>query len=414
MACVVDYYFVHRLARSCSDLCSSERKRVAHLVTEFWLGFRAPLSLVPHKNLLPSYDKWSEYEEHRGVCARSSVNWVRFQYLRCNCMRERHVSIRNQLRERVRSRFVRSSSLASFLSTPLRSRERAMEKADYFTWSFEREFISRDGSSDLFQLTRISNATWKQNVRNRTTGEEEEGSCWASRLTYPNLGGNARIRFCYARDNFKISQLKRSLEEKLQTLTKCDEEILSLVPEGDIEEEIVRADEIKERLYNALSLLESSSQTASSPTNAGPVAIEPSTTTDSPDVDPGSPRGAKVRLPKMPRFISDPLKWTTFCDSSIHLNPDISKVDKFNYLRSLLDHIALDSIDALTLSSANYQQAIDIISKRFGNKQLIISKHMDTLLNIDAISSDRNFNDLRRLYDHTESHARPQFEVFGD
>ena len=195
------------------------------------------------------------------------------------------------------------------------------------------------------------------------------------------------------RDNFKISQLKRSLEEKLQTLTKCDEEILSLVPEGDIEEEIVRADEIKERLYNALSLLESSSQPASSPTNASPVAIEPSTATDSPDVDPGSPRGAKVRLPKisLPRFSGDPLKWTTFWDSyqsAIHLNPDISKVDKFNYLRSLLDHTALDSIDGLTLSSANYQQAIDILSKRFGNKQLIISKHMDTLLNIDALSSD--------------------------
>ena len=157
------------------------------------------------------------------------------------------------------------------------------------------------------------------------------------------------------RDNFKISQLKRSLEETLQTLTKCDEEILPLVLEGDIEEEIVRADEIKERLYNTLSLLESSSLTASSPTNASPVAIEPSIATDSPDVDPGSSRGAKVRLPKisLPRFSGDPLKWTTFWDSyqsAIHLNPDISKVDKFNYLRSLLDHTALDSIDGLTLS----------------------------------------------------------------
>ena len=106
-----------------------------------------------------------------------------------------------------------------------------------------------------------------------------------------------------------ISRYPSCLEEKLQTLTKCDEEILSLVPENDIEEEIVKADEIKERLYNALSLLESSSQTTS-PTNASPVAIESSTATDSPVVDPGSPRGAKVRLPKisLPRFSGDPLK----------------------------------------------------------------------------------------------------------
>ena len=31
---------------------------------------------------------------------------------------------------------------------------------------------------------------------------------------------------------------------------------------------------------------------------------------------------------------------------------------------------------------------------------------MDTLLNIDSISSDRNCKELRRLYDHTESHVR--------
>ena len=118
-----------------------------------------------------------------------------------------------------------------------------------------------------------------------------------------------------------------------------------------------------------------------------------------------------MRLPKisLPRFSGDPLKWTTFWDSyqsATHLNPDISKVDKFNYLRSLLDHTALDSIDGLTLSPANYQQAIDILFKRFGNKQLIISKHVDTLFNIDVISSDRSFKDLRQLYDHTESHVR--------
>ena len=31
---------------------------------------------------------------------------------------------------------------------------------------------------------------------------------------------------------------------------------------------------------------------------------------------------------------------------------------------------------------------------------------MDTLLNMDTISPDRNLRDLRRLYDSTESHVR--------
>ena len=58
------------------------------------------------------------------------------------------------------------------------------------------------------------------------------------------------------------------------------------------------------------------------------------------------------------------------------------------------------------LSSANYKQAIEILRKCFGNTQVIISKHMDTLMSMDPISSDRHMNDLRRLYDHTETHVR--------
>ncbi len=83
------------------------------------------------------------------------------------------------------------------------------------------------------------------------------------------------------------------------------------------------------------------------------------------------------------------------------MNRDLSEVDKFNYLRSLLDSTALEAIAGLVLSSANYQQAIDILRKRFGNKQTIISKHMDTLMRVDAIPSGRHLKDLRRLYDST-------------
>ena len=118
-----------------------------------------------------------------------------------------------------------------------------------------------------------------------------------------------------------------------------------------------------------------------------------------------------MKLPKitLPRFNGDPVKWTSFSDSyqsAVHLNADLSEVDKFNYLRSLLDNAAHDAIAGLTLSSANYKQAVEILRKHFGNKQVIISKHMDTLMNMNTISSDRHLNDLRRLYDHTESHVR--------
>ena len=118
-----------------------------------------------------------------------------------------------------------------------------------------------------------------------------------------------------------------------------------------------------------------------------------------------------MKLPKitLPRFNGDPVRWTSFWDSyqsAVHLNSELTEVDKFNYLWSLLDRSAHDAITGLTLSSANYQQAIEILRKRFGNKQVIITKHRDTLMSMEPISSDRHLKDLRRLYDHTETHVR--------
>ena len=69
--------------------------------------------------------------------------------------------------------------------------------------------------------------------------------------------------------------------------------------------------------------------------------------------------------------------------------------------RQLCSH----AIAGHTLPSANYQQAIEVLCKRFSNKQ-VISKHMDMLMNMDTISSDGHLKDLRRLYDHTESNVR--------
>ena len=218
-------------------------------------------------------------------------------------------------------------------------------------------------------------------------------------------------------DVAKITQLRRSLEDKLKALNTLDDTILTLTPEEAIEEEIVQADEIRELIYTALSRLELALKPAPAPVTAAArikkasdssVSEKPKDTPPKHGLPPRDPtadesdgevhtKGAKVKLPKitLPRFNGDPVKWTSFWDSyqsAVHAN---SEVDKFNYLRSLLDSSAHNAIAGLTLSSANYQQAIEILRKRFGNKQIIISKHMDTLLNMDTISSDRHLKDLR-------------------
>ena len=46
---------------------------------------------------------------------------------------------------------------------------------------------------------------------------------------------------------------------------------------------------------------------------------------------------------------------------------------------------ALEAISGLTLTGSNYDEAIEILQKRFENKQLIINKRMEQLLNVECI-----------------------------
>lgn len=201
-------------------------------------------------------------------------------------------------------------------------------------------------------------------------------------------------------------------------MSALDSDILQLIPEANIEADIVQADEVRERMklypgWNSPSSLESLSLSThvlpilpleismahllrtllltrllGGPT-ANPPARDPAA--DPPTHASGRPttHGAKIKLPKisLPQFRGDPVKWTSFWDaynSTIHSNAELSEVDKFNYLQSLLDHTALDAVAGLMLNSANYLQAVEILHKRFGNKQVIISKHMETLMNMDT------------------------------
>ena len=114
----------------------------------------------------------------------------------------------------------------------------------------------------------------------------------------------------------------------------------------------------------------------------------------------------RVKLPKisLPQFCGNPMKWTSFWDSfnsAIHTNQRSTSLIIF--CKSLLEGSAYEAITGLALSATNYQEAVEILKKRFGNQHLIISKHMESLLSINAVISDNHLRDLRRLYDQAEA-----------
>ena len=54
--------------------------------------------------------------------------------------------------------------------------------------------------------------------------------------------------------------------------------------------------------------------------------------------------------------------------------------------------------------AANYHKAIETLQRRFGSKQEIINKHMDALLQVEAVTSSHNTRALHRQFDYISCH----------
>ncbi|XP_011410528.1 PREDICTED: uncharacterized protein LOC100633078 [Amphimedon queenslandica] len=204
-------------------------------------------------------------------------------------------------------------------------------------------------------------------------------------------------------DRDSLEQLRAALAEKVAVLKDLDESILALLEdEAEIETDIEGAEVIRDTLRSALFKIDK----AIGPPSGAPRGVSP-TVGDTPSESVAT----RIKLPELTLtpFDGDYTKWKTFWDSfesAIHNRRDLSDIDKFTYLRSLLIRSAKEAVAGLSLTSSNYQEAIDILKKRFGDESQIITKHMEAFTGLEAVTDNQNLSALRRLYDKVEIHVR--------
>ena len=102
-------------------------------------------------------------------------------------------------------------------------------------------------------------------------------------------------------------------------------------------------------------------------------------------------------------------KSSNFKSSGMHLmlalnKNNLSPIEKFTYLRRKLEGEALEAISGLSLSSGNYQEAINILQERFGNQQAIVNAHYVQLIEIPTARN--NTMSLISLTDKIKTHLR--------
>lgn len=150
------------------------------------------------------------------------------------------------------------------------------------------------------------------------------------------------------------------------------------------------------------------------PKEAVPTLPKPTITLNLPDTPSSSTSTTtsivRTKLPRisLPKFKGDVMQYKSFWDtfeSSVDNNTGLNKIDKFNYLRSLLEETALRAIEGLPITEDNYDAVTEILNRWFGQTQQLISAHMDELLKIQPCSTDKPSH-LRYVYDKVSVNIR--------
>ena len=195
-----------------------------------------------------------------------------------------------------------------------------------------------------------------------------------------------------------------NLKRKALVLAQLDEEILGLTEDKDIEDEIEDTENIQLGIQSKISEIDVLLKRAAE----AKIKREGETAIVSPQA---AVETQEMKLPKfdVPFFGGDPKEYRAFWEAfevAVGNKEKLSKVSKFTYLKKYVVGDAATAIRGLELTEANYDEAVDILRKRFGNKQVIIRKHMEDLTQMTGVTEERDTRKLRQLYDQIEGTLR--------
>ena len=226
-------------------------------------------------------------------------------------------------------------------------------------------------------------------------------------------------------DVFYLKDNIQTIQQKIESLKKLDEEIIDLMEncdddkvQGRMESEIEGSDSVRTDLNRIVDRMEDALKQLSPPP-----PIQQQMPTQGQNVFPGlyastshfqasSPSPKKTaKLPKLEvkKFSGRIQEWQEFWDSfeiANDKNESLAAVDKFAYLRSLVVEPARSTIAGFSLTSANYTAAMEVLKRRYGKETAIQRAHVNDLLNLPHVLNDKDTPRLRKLYDSCKTHFR--------
>ena len=163
----------------------------------------------------------------------------------------------------------------------------------------------------------------------------------------------------------RLEVLRQQIDGKQKTLNELDAKILNEIKIEDVEKEIGESEAIDIKVTAARERIERAKKQHATPQHTN-IVENSQNTNDHGAVAMATSSPNFTRLPKLqlPHFKGDVTKWNSFWDgfdSAIHSNGALNKIDKYNYLNSLLEGPAARAVQGLTLTEANYDSAVELL-----------------------------------------------------
>ena len=205
-----------------------------------------------------------------------------------------------------------------------------------------------------------------------------------------------------------VEQAKMALAEKMETLKILDATIQDMKGASEATDEALLEDiessaKVRADMQEAIILIDEVLATGD-----GTLSTEASSSNTSSAMA-TSKSSSKAKLPKLEvtKFSGKIHEWQEFWDgfrSAIHKNAQLSDVDKFPYLRGLIEGPAKATIAGFSLTAENYGAAVELLERRFGKKVAIERAHVSQLLKVLPVHGEKDVRGLRILHDTVETH----------
>ncbi|XP_070535309.1 uncharacterized protein [Ptychodera flava] len=212
----------------------------------------------------------------------------------------------------------------------------------------------------------------------------------------------------------KLDKIQAKLElasAKLQQLQVLDQNLIDKTEDADLETVIVEADDYHSANKQRLVVCERHLNRLSEKFTKSTQKLDPSAEEFKPTsaMLQNYKHVKNVQLPKLAlaKFSGDILKWQSFFDSfqaAVHNDPSLDNIQKFQYLRAQLSDEAARAIEGLSLTAANYSNAIELLVKRYGQPHMVKAAYMKALWELPRPNGD--LASLREFYDATETYIR--------